>query len=93
MAATRHGADLMQMGHEVGQIKPGYCADLLILDGDPLADIRIFQDQNRILAVMKDGQFAKARRHAIRRDNRSHAQDSLNQSDHRCAGDVLLCRT
>jgi len=59
VAATRHGADLMQMGHETGQIKEGYCADLLILRGDPLADIRIFQDQNRILGVMKDGQFAK----------------------------------
>jgi len=59
VAATRHGADLMQMGHETGQIKPGYCADLMILDGDPLADIRIFQDQSRILGVMKDGRFAK----------------------------------
>lgn len=59
VAATRHGADLMQMGHEVGQIKVGYYADLLILNGDPLSDIRIFQDQSRILAVMKGGQFAK----------------------------------
>ncbi len=59
VAATRHGADLMQMGQEVGQIKAGYCADLVLLDGDPLADIRIFQDPNRILAVLKDGKFAK----------------------------------
>jgi imidazolonepropionase-like amidohydrolase len=59
VAAARHGADLMQMGHETGQIKPGYCADLIILDGDPLADIRIFQDQDKILGVMKDGRFAK----------------------------------
>jgi imidazolonepropionase-like amidohydrolase len=59
VAATRHGADLMQMGQETGQIKAGFCADLVILDGDPLADIRIFQDQDRILAVMKDGRFAK----------------------------------
>ena len=59
VAAARHGADLMQMGHETGQIKPGYLADLVILNGDPLADIRIFQDQSRILAVMKDGWFAK----------------------------------
>ena len=59
VAAARHGADLMQMGHETGQIKPGYLADLVILDGDPLADIRIFQDQSRILAVMKGGWFAK----------------------------------
>jgi imidazolonepropionase-like amidohydrolase len=49
----------MQMGQETGQIKQGYCADLVLLDGDPLADIRIFQDQSRILAVMKDGRFAK----------------------------------
>ena len=59
VAATRHGADLMQMGQEVGQIKAGYCADLVLLDGDPLAYIRIFQDPKRILAVMKDGKFAK----------------------------------
>ena len=59
VAAARHGADLMQMGHETGQIKPGYLADLVILNGDPLADIRIFQDQSRILGVMKDGWFAK----------------------------------
>jgi hypothetical protein len=31
----------------------------VLLDGDPLADIRIFQDPARILAVMKDGTFAK----------------------------------
>jgi imidazolonepropionase-like amidohydrolase len=59
VAATRHGADLMQMRHDTGQIKAGYCADLVLLDGDPLADIRIFQDQTKILAVMKDGWFAK----------------------------------
>lgn len=59
VAATRHGAELMQMGGQTGQIKMGYCADLLILDGDPLADIRIFQDQHKILGVMKDGRFAK----------------------------------
>jgi imidazolonepropionase-like amidohydrolase len=59
VAATRHGAELMQMEHEVGQIKAGFYADLMILDGDPLADIGIFQDQSRIVAVMKDGRFAK----------------------------------
>jgi imidazolonepropionase-like amidohydrolase len=59
VAATRHGANLMQMGHETGQIKGGFYADLVILDGDPLADIRIFQNQERILGVMKGGQFAK----------------------------------
>ena len=59
VAATRHGAELMQMEQETGQIKPGYCADMVLLDGDPLADIRIFQQPTGFLAVMKDGKFAK----------------------------------
>jgi imidazolonepropionase-like amidohydrolase len=59
VAATRHGAELMRMENEVGQMKPGLFADLLVLDGNPLDDIRLFQDQDRIVGVMKGGRFAK----------------------------------
>jgi imidazolonepropionase-like amidohydrolase len=59
VAATRHGADLMQMGGETGEVCAGFYADLVILDGDPLGDIRIFQDPDRIVGVMKGGVFAK----------------------------------
>jgi imidazolonepropionase-like amidohydrolase len=59
VAATRQGAELMGMAHETGQIKPGFFADLLIVSGDPLKDIRILQDQDRILGVMKGGRFAR----------------------------------
>ena len=59
IAATRQGAELMRMEEELGQVKPGFLADLLVLDGNPLDDIRILQDQNRILGVMKGGRFAK----------------------------------
>ena len=59
VAATRQGAELMRMEHETGQIRPGFMADLLVLDGNPLDDIRLLQDQARILAVMKGGRFAK----------------------------------
>jgi imidazolonepropionase-like amidohydrolase len=38
-------------------LKEGYLADLLLVDGDPLADVRILQERNRILAIMKDGKF------------------------------------
>ena len=41
-------------------IKEGYLADLLLVDGDPLANLSILRDPKRILAVMKDGEFAKA---------------------------------
>jgi imidazolonepropionase-like amidohydrolase len=55
VAATRHGGDLMDM--DVGQIKTGMLADLLLIDGDPLEDIAILQNKDRIPVVMKNGSF------------------------------------
>ncbi|MDT7532025.1 amidohydrolase family protein [Sphingobium sp. SA2] len=57
ISATALGGDVMKMGHELGQVKDGFLADLILVDGDPLVDITILQDRNRIAAVMKDGQF------------------------------------
>jgi imidazolonepropionase-like amidohydrolase len=62
IAATRYGGQIMQMGDELGMIKPGYLADMLLVDGDPIANIRILQDKTRLLAIMKDGKFHKAPR-------------------------------
>jgi imidazolonepropionase-like amidohydrolase len=50
----------MLRGHELGTVQDGYLADLLLVDGDPLANLAILRDPKRILAVMKDGEFAKA---------------------------------
>jgi imidazolonepropionase-like amidohydrolase len=60
LSATREGGKVMMRPHELGQIKPGFLADILLIDGDPLADISVLQKADRILAVMKDGQFHKA---------------------------------
>ena len=60
MAATRHGAEIMGRADDLGQVKPGYCADLLLVEGDPLDDIRILEDRGRILMIMKDGRLHKA---------------------------------
>jgi len=38
-------------------VREGYLADLLLVDGDPLADLRLLEDRARLLAVMKDGVF------------------------------------
>ncbi|MBU6381383.1 MAG: amidohydrolase family protein [Betaproteobacteria bacterium] len=59
-SCTRFGGQVMMQGRELGLIKEGYLADLLLLDGDPLANLSILRDPKRILSVMKDGQFAKA---------------------------------
>jgi imidazolonepropionase-like amidohydrolase len=58
-SCTLMGGQVMQRPHELGLIKEGYLADLLLLDGDPLANLAILRDPRRILAVMKDGVFAK----------------------------------
>jgi imidazolonepropionase-like amidohydrolase len=60
LAATKLGGQIMMRGDELGQIKPGYLADMLLVDGDPIANIRVLQDKSRLLAIMKDGQFHKA---------------------------------
>ncbi|HJQ60558.1 MAG TPA: amidohydrolase family protein [Vineibacter sp.] len=67
VAATRYGGELMMQGDSLGQVKEGYLADLLLVDGDPLADIAILQDASRLIAIMKDGELHKSprpRRHA-----------------------------
>lgn len=61
-AATKYGGHIMNMETELGLIKEGWLADLILVDGDPLADVRILQDKNRLLAIMKDGKFHKAPR-------------------------------
>ncbi len=39
LAATREAARLLHLENEIGTIEPGKRADLVVLDGDPLADI------------------------------------------------------
>jgi len=60
VAATRLGGELMGMPGELGVIKPGALADLLVVDGDPLADITILQDRHALRVIMKDGALHKA---------------------------------
>lgn len=54
-AATRTGGEIMKRGHELGQVKPGFLADLLLVDGDPLQDVRVLQDRKRLAMIMKGG--------------------------------------
>jgi imidazolonepropionase-like amidohydrolase len=59
VAATRYGGEIMMRGRELGQVKEGYLADMLLVDGDPVSNITVLQDPKRLLAVMKDGRFVK----------------------------------
>jgi imidazolonepropionase-like amidohydrolase len=59
LSATRHGGAIMGRGDELGQVRDGYLADLLLVDGDPLANLGLLREPARLLAVMKDGVFYK----------------------------------
>ena len=60
LAATARGGEIMMRPNELGQIREGFLADLLLVDGDPLQDLSVLLDAQRLLAVMKDGMFHKA---------------------------------
>lgn len=45
-------------GIEAGQVAEGFLADLLVVDGDPAADVTILQDPGRRRMVLKDGKLA-----------------------------------
>jgi len=58
VAATKHGGELVDW--PVGEIREGYFADILLIDGDPARDVTILQDKDKILSVMKGGAFHRA---------------------------------
>lgn len=54
-SATSTAAELLGMTGEIGTLRPGALADLLVLDGDPLADIAALADPKHIRHVIQSG--------------------------------------
>jgi imidazolonepropionase-like amidohydrolase len=55
VCATRNGAIALRMEGKVGTLQPGQLADVLIVNGDPLQDIRLLQDRTCFTAIYKGG--------------------------------------
>jgi imidazolonepropionase-like amidohydrolase len=53
--ATRTGAEIMGRDKEFGTLEAGKLADVLVVDGDVLADVSILEDRSRFVAVMQGG--------------------------------------
>src|SRR3989454_10449 len=62
VAATKLGGEIMGRPGELGVVTTGALADLLLVDGDPLANIEILQDRGALRMIMKDGALHKAPR-------------------------------
>ncbi len=59
LSATKVNAELFRMSDKIGTVEPGKYADLLVVDGDPLKNLRLFQMQDRISVIMKGGVLYK----------------------------------
>src|SRR5919106_319128 len=55
-AATGWAAECVGLEREIGTIEKGKLADLLVIDGDPLRNIGVLRDQDKIKLVMKGGE-------------------------------------
>ena len=55
--ATKHSADLLGLSEKIGTVEAGKEADLLIVNGDPLEDINVLRNQEKISYVIQGGKI------------------------------------
>jgi imidazolonepropionase-like amidohydrolase len=67
VCATRHGGLAMRDSGDLGTISEGSLADLLLVNGNPLDDLNIMTDKDRLVLIMKDGQIYKNESSAVQR--------------------------
>jgi imidazolonepropionase-like amidohydrolase len=65
VATTRSAAECSRLSHLTGTLEVGKRADLLGVDGDPLLDISILQDKDRLHLILKDGKTFKSQLAAL----------------------------
>lgn len=57
-----NAAKLLMKEDELGQVKEGFLADFIVLDGNPLQDITLLdRSESSILAVVKDGRVVSSK--------------------------------
>ncbi len=59
LSATRVNAEIFRMEDQIGSVEPGKLADLIAVKGNPLKDLRVFQDQDNLHLIMKGGHAYK----------------------------------
>ena len=60
IAATAGVAALFMQSHELGKILPGYYADCILVDGNPLEDITVLQNHDKLNIICINGRVHKA---------------------------------
>lgn len=82
LTGTRNAAIALGRGDDLGTLEKSKIADVVIVDGDPLKDIKILQKRERILMVMKEGDVYVDRRKGEPRKEIIHGEpDSWRKID------------
>ena len=55
LTATRNAANAIGVGKQLGTLEKGKLADVLVVDGNPLENIKVLQDREKMQMVMKEG--------------------------------------
>jgi imidazolonepropionase-like amidohydrolase len=59
VSATRTNAELFRLAHRTGTVEEGKDADLILVAGDPIADIALLEKPDNVLLVLKQGAVMK----------------------------------
>jgi len=59
VATTKTASEVLGLEKKIGTLEKGKVADLIVVDGNPLKDVGLLQKKDKILAIMKEGQFYK----------------------------------
>ena len=66
-AMTKDAARTVNLEGQVGEVKPGQLADLIVVKGDPSKNIKTLLDKSNIKVVIKDGEIMKFDESALAR--------------------------
>jgi imidazolonepropionase-like amidohydrolase len=55
ISATKLAAECLGLQDKIGTMEPGKLADILVVDGNPLQDVGILSQEERLKIIMKDG--------------------------------------
>jgi imidazolonepropionase-like amidohydrolase len=59
LSATKVNAELFRMSDRIGTVEPHKYADLIVVQGNPLRNLRVFQAPDNLRAIMKGGRLYK----------------------------------
>jgi imidazolonepropionase-like amidohydrolase len=59
VATTKIASEVLGLEKKIGTLEKGKLADLIVVDGNPLNNIRVLQDRDKIRVIMKEGCFYK----------------------------------